>query len=93
MTLLYDLGLRESSGPLRRISTFALTRLTSFNGHAGDLRWTILALVLHVLGAVCAFGHRQLSRWASRVLLRAWQGARFATDITAADTMVAAAGR
>jgi hypothetical protein len=93
MTLLYDLGLRESSGPLRRIRSFAMTRLISFNSYAGDLRWTIFALVLRVLGAACAFGHRQLSRWAGRVLRRAWQGARFAADITAADTMVAAGGR
>jgi hypothetical protein len=93
MTLLYDLGFRESSGPLWRARIFVLARLTSFNGCYGDLRWTILALVLRALGIAGAFGQRQLSRWARRVLRRAWQGARFAADLTTADTMVAAGGR
>lgn len=93
MTLLYDLGLRESSGPPWRTRMFVVTRLASFNGCSNDLRWTMLALVLRALAATGAFGQRQLSRWARRVLRRAWQGARFAAHLTAADTMVAAGGR
>jgi hypothetical protein len=93
MTLLYELGLRESSGPLWRTRIFVVTRLASFNGSSNDLRWIVLALVLRTLATACAFGQRQLSRWARRVLRRAWQGARFAADLTAADTMVAAGGR
>lgn len=91
MTLLYDL--RESSGPLWRTRIFVLTRLAPFNAGSDDLRWTILALVLRALAAAGAFGQRQLSLWVRRVLRRAWQGARFAADLTAADTMVAAGGR
>ncbi len=92
MTLLYDLGLRESSGPLWRARIFVVACLAAFNGF-DDLRWTVLALALRALGTAGAFGQRQLSRLARRVLRRAWQGARFAADLTAADTMVAAGGR
>jgi hypothetical protein len=93
MTLLYELGLRESSGPLWRTRIFVVTRLASLSGSSNDLRWVVLALVLRALATAGAFGQRQLSRWAHRVLRRAWQGARFAADLTAADTMVAAGGR
>jgi hypothetical protein len=93
MTLLYDLGLRDRSGPLWRSRIFFMAHLASFNGCSNDLRGTILILVLRALTAAAAFGQRQLSRWARRVLRRAWQGARFAADLTAADTMVAAGGR
>jgi hypothetical protein len=71
--------------------TFVLGRLTAFN--SGDVRWAILAMVLRLLGAALALAERQLSLWARSVLRRAWQGARFAAQRRAADSMVAAGGR
>ena len=49
--------------------------------------------LLRLLGAAWAFAERQLGLWANRVLRRAWQGARFAAERHAADSMVAAGGR
>jgi hypothetical protein len=103
MMILQSLGARESFGPVWRaygrvhaqilgqVHAFVLARLIAFN--SGDLRWAIAALVLHLLGSVLAFGERQFAQWAQRVLRRAWQGARFAAEMSDADTMVAAGGR
>jgi hypothetical protein len=107
MMILQGFGARESFGPvwrayaqiharvlaqvLAQVHTFVLARLLSFN--SGDLRWAIAAMALRLLGAVLAFAERQLARWARRVLRRAWQGARFAAEMSDADTMVAAGGR
>jgi hypothetical protein len=91
MMILQAFGDRQSPGPVWRAQAFVLRRLISFN--CGDLRWTIAALALRLLGAAVAFGQRQLSRWARRVLRRAWRGARFAAVSKHADTMVAAGGR
>jgi hypothetical protein len=104
MTILQTFGARaslgrESLGPFCRAHTkihihvlaFVLGRLTAFN--SGDLRWAFIAMVLRLLGAIWAFAERQLSLWARSVLRRAWQGARFAAERRAADSMVAAGGR
>jgi hypothetical protein len=99
MMILQAFGARESFGPVWRayaqinaqVHAFVLARLISFN--SGDLRWAIAAMALRLLGAAWAFGERQFSRWAWRVLRRAWQGARFAAETSDADTMVAAGGR
>jgi hypothetical protein len=93
MTVLHIPAGRQGFNPLRRAQTFVLVRLTSFNCDAGDLRWTILTLALHVFDAASAFAQRQLARWARGVLRRAWQGARFAGELRHADSMVAAGGR
>ncbi len=58
MTLLYDLGLRESSGPLWRARIFVVACLAAFK-RLDDLRWTVLALALRALGTAGAFGQRQ----------------------------------
>ncbi|MBU6456919.1 MAG: hypothetical protein KGQ48_05195 [Bradyrhizobium sp.] len=78
---------------LCRVRTFLLSHLASFNCGAGDLRWTILVLALHVFNAAGSFAQRQLARWARGVLRRAWQGARFASHQRHADSMVATGGR
>jgi hypothetical protein len=93
MMILQAFGARESLGPFWRARTFVLARLTSFNCDPSDLRRTVAALALRVLGTAWAFGQRQLDRWARRVLRRARQGARFAADLPDADSMVAAGGR
>ena len=84
---------QQSFRPLWRAQTFVWARLISFNCGAGDLRWTVIALALHWLGAAGAFGQRQLALWARNVQRRAWQGARFAGGRRHADSMVAAGGR
>ena len=103
MTSLQTFGARESLGPFWRaqaqlhaqihihVLAFVWGRLTAFN--SGDPRWAIIAMALRLLGAISAFAERQLSLWASRVLRRAWRGARFAADRRAAHSMVAAGGR
>ena len=83
---------RQALQPLCRAQTFLLARPTAFNCGAGDLRWALLALVLHALDAASAFCRRQLARWARGVLRRAWQGARFAAELHPADSTVAASG-
>jgi hypothetical protein len=93
MIILQAFGARESFRPFWRAHTFVLARLTSFNCDTSDLRWTVAALAVRVLGIAWAFGQRQLDRWARSVLRRAWQGARFAADLPDADSMVAAGGR
>jgi hypothetical protein len=93
MTILQAFGVCENFGPVWRAHTFVLARLTSFNCETSDLGWTVAALALRVLGMAWAFGQRQLGRWARGVLRRAWQGARFAADLSDADSMVAAGRR
>jgi hypothetical protein len=89
MMTLQAFGARGNFGPVRRAHTVVLARLATFNCDTGDLRWTVAALALRLLGAASAFGHRQLARWARSVVRRAWQGARFAADLADADTTVA----
>jgi hypothetical protein len=103
MTILQAFGARENFGPFWRahaqihtrahihLLAFVWGRLTAFN--SGDPRWAIIVMALRLLGAIWAFAERQLSLWARCVLRRAWQGARFAAERRAADSMVAAGGR
>jgi hypothetical protein len=94
MMILQAFGAREGFGPFWRahaqLHTFVWGRLIAFN--SSDLRWTIVAIVLRLFGAAWAFGERQFARWARGVLRRAWQGARFAAELSDADSMVAAGG-
>jgi hypothetical protein len=84
MMILQAFGVRESFGPVWRayaqVHAFVLARLISFN--SDDLRWAMVAMALRLLGASWAFGERQFTQWAQRVLRRAWQGARFAADMS-----------
>jgi hypothetical protein len=93
MMILQAFGARESLGPVWRAyaQIHVLARLIAFN--SGDLHWAIAAMALRLLGAIWAFAERQFAQWARRVLHRAWQGARFAAEMSDADTMVAAGGR
>ena len=91
MMILHMFAGRESLSPFCRAQTFVLGRLTAVN--SGDLRWAIIAMALRLVGAIWVFTERQLSLWARSVLRRAWQGARFAAERRAADSMVAAGGR
>ncbi|WP_027521332.1 hypothetical protein [Bradyrhizobium sp. Ec3.3] len=80
----------SQASPLWRVQallqTFTLGRLGAFALMFVDLRLAIVALIARsLLGAADAV--------VRHVMGRAWQGARFAQDITAAATMVAAAGR
>jgi hypothetical protein len=76
------------AGPLWRTqlwSTWAFGRLASLDLMAVDLRFALASVVARSLTqAADALVHH--------VMGRAWRGARFAEDITAAATMVAAAG-
>ncbi|WFU40459.1 hypothetical protein QA640_40885 [Bradyrhizobium sp. CB82] len=80
----------SQASPLWRVQallqTFVLGRPGAFDLMFVDLRLAIVALIARsLLGAADAV--------VRHVMGRAWQGARFAQDITAAATMVAAAGR
>jgi len=92
MTILQAFAARESFGPFWRAHTFVLAPLASFNGGSGDLSWTVMAVALRLLGIAWAIGQRQLNRWVSSVLHRAWQGACFAAARSDADSTVAAGG-
>jgi hypothetical protein len=69
-----------------RLQSWAFGRLVSFDPMVVDLRIVLAALVTRSLieAADAVVRH---------VMSRAWRGARFAKTITAAATMVAAAGR
>jgi len=80
----------SQASPLWRVQallqTWTVGRLGVFELMFIDLRLAIVALIARsLLGAADAV--------VRHVMGRAWQGARFAQDITAAATMVAAAGR
>lgn len=68
------------------LQTWALGRLVSFDLMFVDLRLAFAALVTRSLVRTADAAVRSF-------MGRAWQGARFAQDITAAATMVAAAWR
>ena len=80
----------SQAGPLWRVQallqTWAFGRLGSFDLMFVDLRLALVTLVARSLLAAADAVVRH-------VMGRAWQGARFAQDITAAATMVAAARR
>jgi len=72
--------------PLWRAHMWALGRLVSFDLMFVDLRVVLATLITRSLVQAADAMVRQ-------VMGQAWRGARFAQDITAAATMVAAAGR
>ncbi|MFT4119862.1 hypothetical protein [Bradyrhizobium sp.] len=86
------------AGPLWRsrvplqasLYSWAFSRLVFFDFTVVDLRIAFATMVTRSL----VRGADALARHVVRsVMGRAWRGARFAEDITAAATMVAAAGR
>lgn len=87
MTILCSSGV---GGPLSRahasVLTFTFQHLAGLDCTFGDLRWAIVTLLSHSLNAA---GNSLVENIAGR----AWQGARFAQRITAADTMMAAGER
>jgi hypothetical protein len=83
MMILSGFGMLGSFGPVWR----AQTRVVP-----GDVRRPIVALALRSLAVLEALAQKQLASWAQNVMGRAWQGARFAGDMTDADSTVAAGG-
>jgi hypothetical protein len=79
--------------PLWRLQAWAIERLVSILSPSGDLRWAIAALAIALLAALEAMIHRQLVSLARNTMRRALQGARFAGQTKADDSMVAAARR
>ena len=65
---------------------WAFSRLISLDLMAADLRFALASVVTRSL-------IQAADALVRHVMARAWRGARFAEDITAAATMVAAAGR
>ena len=89
MMILCNFG---SFRPFWRVQAWAVEHLISVHGASGDFRWAIAALALRWLAALEAFAQKQLVSLACHVMGRAWHGARFAADMTDADTMVATGG-
>jgi hypothetical protein len=89
MMILCNFG---SFRPLWRVQAWAVERLISVHCGSGDFRWAIAALALRWFVGLEAFAQKQLVRLARNVMGRAWQGARFAAEMTDADSMVAAGG-
>jgi hypothetical protein len=89
MMILYGFG---TFRPLSRAHVWATEHLFSVHGASGDCRGAIAALALRSLAALEALVERQLVLLARTIMVRAWQGARFAAEMTDADTMVAAGG-
>ncbi|UPK36480.1 hypothetical protein IVB18_03610 [Bradyrhizobium sp. 186] len=82
------------AGPLWRVQAslhaWAFNRLVSPDLMAVDLRFALMSVVTRSLVQA---GDAMVRHVVRHVMSRAWRGARFAEDITAAATMVAAAGR
>jgi hypothetical protein len=93
MMILDEFGFRGGHGPLSRAQSFALEHLISFHCASGDIRWTLVALAVRSFNAVRVFAQAQFDLSVRNVAGRAWRGARFAADMSDADTMVAAGGR
>ena len=89
MMILYGFG---AFRPFWRAQAWAVEHVISAQCPLGDFRWAIAALALHAFAALEAFAQRQLVSLARNVMGRAWQRARFAADMTDADSMVAAGG-
>jgi hypothetical protein len=89
MMILCNFG---SFRPFWRVHAWTVEHLISVHCAAGDFRWAIAALALRWLVALEVFAHKQLVSLARTVMARAWQGARFAAEMTDADSMVAAGG-
>jgi hypothetical protein len=78
--------------PLWRLHAWALERAAAIHCQSGNPRWAIVSLSLDALAALDVLAQKQLAAWAQNVITRALQGARFAADMTDADTTVAAGG-
>ena len=89
MMILYGFG---DFRPFCRVQAWAVEHLISVHCASGDFRWAIAALAWRSFAALEAFAQKQLVSLARNVMGRAWQGARFAADMTDADSMVAAGG-
>ena len=89
MMILYDFG---GLRPFWRAQVWAVEYLISVHCASGDVRWAIAALALRSFAALEAFAEKQLVSLARTVMGRAWQGARFAAEMTDADSMVATGG-
>jgi len=89
MMILCNFG---SFRPFWRVQAWAVEHLFSVHGACGDFRWAIAALAMRSVVALEAFAQKQLVWLARNVMARAWQGARFAAEMTDADSMVAAGG-
>ena len=86
------LGNFGSFRPFWRAQAWAVEHLISVHCASGDFRWAIAALAMRWFVALEAFAQKQLVSLARNVMGRAWQGARFAAEMTDADSMVAAGG-
>jgi hypothetical protein len=87
MMILYGFG---DFRPFWRVQARAVAHLIPIHCSSGDFRGTIAAQSLLAFAAVEAFALRQLTSLARNIMGRAWRGARFAADMAAADTTVAA---
>ena len=76
--------------PFWRAQAWAVEHLISVHWTSGDFRWATAALASRSFAALESFAQKQLVSLARNVMRSAWQGARFAADITDADSMVAA---
>jgi hypothetical protein len=89
MMILCNFG---SFRPFWRVQAWAVEHLISVHCAFGDFRWAIAELTMRCFVALEAFAQKQLVSLARNVMGRAWQGARFAAEMTDADSMVAAGG-
>ncbi len=89
MMILYGFG---SFRPFWRAQAWAAEHLISVHCTCGDFRWAIAALAMRSFTALEVLAQKQLVALARNVIGRALQGARFAADITDADSIVAAGG-
>ena len=89
MMILCNFG---SFRPFWRVQAWTVEHLISVHCPSGDFRWAIAALAMRWFVTLEAFAHKQLLSLARNVMGRAWQGARFAAEMTDADSMVAAGG-
>ncbi len=89
MMILYGFG---GFRPFWRAQVWAVEHLISANCTSGDFRWAIAALAMRRFVALEAFAQKRLISLARSVMGRAWQGARFAAEMTDADSMEAAGG-
>ncbi len=90
MMMIYGFG---GFRPIWRAQAWAVEHLISVQCASGDFRWAIAGLALRWFAALEAFALKQLVSLARHVMSRALQGARFAADMSHADSMVAAGGR
>ena len=89
MMILCNFG---SSRPVWLVRTWAVECLISLHCGSGGLSWGIAALALRWFAALKVLAEKQLASLAQNVMGRAWQGARFAADMTDADSTVAVGG-